>query len=210
MINYKAWLVGIAFLGVYVGVALLFNNLHLYNKQLDQLATEHRQMNVLSKVVLSNTMIDTALTKLLVNNPKTTLARVSVIHERVSSVTMIPFLRFDHNNTVVPPGAGPTPPLMVDIPLSQWSDYMPAFMAGRCVYLVIADLTNTDARARLLASGIVASIGCPLTDKNGALFGAVYLCWEKMADVPTDLQPVIKETLDASILISSYFQSRIQ
>lgn len=197
-----------AFAGIYVVALLLFNLLASYQKSIDKLEAEQHSVALLSQVVLSNALIDAELTRLLLAIPWATGARVSVIHERISNVSMLPYMRFDHNNSVVPLGAGVVAPaLSTDLPLSLWSDSLPTFLDDKCGYWLVAELTNAEQRLRI-APTAAAYIGCPLIDQSGLLVGAMFVFWLDLTHVPSNLTEATQHARESSRLISSYLQTR--
>jgi hypothetical protein len=141
----------------------------------------------------SQQAVDTQLKLLLKTIPDVQSVRLGLIHGggpvRRSTVDR---LRFDVLGAEANPGynAGAKGQ---NLPLSQWDDYLPILIADRCPLIRVADMQEDAPRARILAYGAKAFMGCPIRAPNGNLEGAIFALW---GGIPSgEIQSVAEEKL---------------
>jgi hypothetical protein len=154
-----------------------------------------------------NRLISAALAKLLEDVPHASVARVALIHATEPTVAGAQRLAIDHANTMVPPGRT-VPEYQRNIPLSQWNEDMEAYAARRCVVHQTRQLANAEFRERLLPLQVVYYIACPLVGANGIVYGAVFLTWDDLANIPqpADLDAVVKQVRSVTVMIGRYYR----
>jgi hypothetical protein len=91
-------------------------------------------------------------------------------------------IKTNTTNSITVPGHKPAV-LADNVPLAAWRDYTSQMVAHRCQYLPASKLTDPDAKARV-SSYAFATLECPIFDVNNNLIGAIFVSWDKPADVP--------------------------
>ena len=131
----------------------------------------------------SNRVIDQLLGSLLEQAPNVARVRLDVIHNGVTGVTGLGLLRYDTTNSVA--GAGhESGPLVQNRPLTEWSDFLPDMLAGRCRVYLAEQLQSIPVRASLETLNVGTILGCPVADVQGRLLGAVFLLWDAGVRIP--------------------------
>lgn len=127
----------------------------------------------------SNYLINAQLDQLLNLYPGAARTRVGIIHSgpHDPGSTWLPSLRFDVTNVRATPGhdAGPA---VSDLPLSQWGDYMPVLIAGKCVKVLVSDMHEDAAIQRFKVLNSSGFISCPINGPNGNLIGGLFMYWD--------------------------------
>jgi hypothetical protein len=131
----------------------------------------------LRRYATSSRMIDQMLATVVTHTAGVARVRLAVIHNGVSGLTGINMLRYDVINAVAPPGRA-AGELVVNQPLSTWSDLLPALLAGKCQVVVAADVHNAALHTRLQTLGANTNLTCPVTDIEGKLLGAIFVDWD--------------------------------
>ena len=131
----------------------------------------------------SNKVIDQLLTSLLERAPTAARVRLDVIHNGVTGLTGMGLLRYDVTNSVA--GAGHVAgTLTQNQPLTEWADFLPDLLAGRC-HLYTPDVLGSLAiRARMEALNAGRVLICPVADAQGRLLGAIFLLWDTGTQMP--------------------------
>lgn len=129
-------------------------------------------------------LIDQLLTALLARAPAAARVRLGVVHNGVTGVTGIALLRFDITNAVAAPGHS-TGDLLVNQPVSDWNDFLPALLADQCHVGAASTQSNLGIRARLNALGANAFMACPVIDIQGRMLGAMLITWDANESAPT-------------------------
>lgn len=131
----------------------------------------------------SNKVIDQLLTSLLDRAMTAARVRLDVIHNGVTGVTGMGLLRYDVTNSVA--GAGHAPGALVqNQPLSEWADFLPDLLAGRCHVYTSNALGRTAMRGRMEALNVGTLLVCPVADQQGRLLGAIFLLWDTGTRMP--------------------------
>jgi hypothetical protein len=127
-------------------------------------------------------LIDQVMSVLIQHSAGAARIRLGVIHNGVSGLTGTSMLRYDVTNAIALPGraAGAS---VVNEPLSVWSDFLPALLAGKCQLIGLDNAHNFDLRARLQVLGANSLLACPVIDVEGKLLGALFSNWDA-ADPP--------------------------
>jgi hypothetical protein len=154
-------------------------------------------------------LIDQALTNLLQHSAGAARIRLGVIHNGVSGLTGVNLLRYDVINAVAPAGRAPGT-LLVNEPLTTWSEFLPSLLAGRCQLQSIADVRNFALQARLQILGASSLLSCPVIDVEGKLLGAMFTSWDAADRPPSgeQLQAVIEADQRAAGQIASVIALR--
>jgi tellurite resistance protein len=141
------------------------------------LQTELRQF------AAANKLIDQLLESMLARAAGASRVRLNVIHNGVTGLTGVGLLRYDVTNSVA--AAGRLPGMGVtNQPLSDWSDFLPALLAGQCSLHRIADLHGVSIRARFDSFGATSILVCPAADVQGKTVGAIFIFWDGNDPVP--------------------------
>ena len=137
----------------------------------------------LHQFAAANKLIDQLLETMLVRAGGASRVRLNVIHNGVTGLTGTGLLRYDVTNTVAAPGrlAGAA---VTNQPLSDWSDFLPALLAGQCLIHRVADLHAISLRARFEALGATGVLVCPAADVQGKIVGAIFILWDGADAVP--------------------------
>lgn len=137
----------------------------------------------LRQFAAANKLIDQLLESILVRATGASRVRLNVIHNGITGLTGTGLLRYDVTNNVAAPGRAGGGSL-VNQPLSDWNDFLPALVAGQCSMLRIATLRSVSLRARFEAFGASAVLVCPAADVEGKMVGAVFVFWDGSDTVP--------------------------
>lgn len=132
----------------------------------------------------SSKLIDQLLTALLEHAAGSARVRLGIIHNGVTGLTGTSILRYDIINAVAPPGRA-AGELVVNMPLSTWSEFLPSLLAGKCQVLIATEVRNFALRERMAKLGATSNLTCPVTDIEGKLLGAIFVDWD-MADQPAE------------------------
>jgi hypothetical protein len=127
-------------------------------------------------------LIDQLLTALLTQATSAARVRLGVVHNGVTGVTGMALLRFDITNGVAAPGHS-VGAMVVNEPLSDWNEFLPALLAGRCQMGRATTEPNLSLRGRLEALGASDFMACPVIDIQGRMLGGVFVTWD-LHDVP--------------------------
>lgn len=122
-------------------------------------------------------LINQLLVALLRRAPTAARVRLGVVHNGVTGVTGMALLRFDITNAVAGPGHSAGPPA-INQALSDWSEFLPALLAGKCQMGTTNDEPNLVLRSRLEALGAGAFMACPVIDVQGRMLGGLFVTWD--------------------------------
>jgi hypothetical protein len=151
-------------------------------------------------------LIDQALINLLQHSAGAARIRLGVIHNGVSGLTGVNLLRYDIINAIAPPGRAPGA-LVINEPLTTWSDFLPSLLAARCQLLALADVRNFALRARLENLGANSLLACPVIDLEGKLLGAILTSWDAADKPPSGAQ--LEAVIEANRRIAGLIASAI-
>lgn len=129
-------------------------------------------------------LISQLLAALLVRAPLAARVQLGVVHNGLSGVTGVTLLRFDIINAVTAAGHSGGEPVQ-NQPLSDWAEFLPALVAGRCQMGVTTDEPNLALRARLEALGAGTFMACPVIDIEGRMLGGLFVTWDVRDAPPT-------------------------
>ncbi len=157
----------------------------------------------------SNLIIDRLMGQFVAQAPTIARARLGVIHNGAYGVTGLGLLRYDVTNAVA--GAGHAAgPLAENRSLAEWSDFLPDLLAGECKKIVIKDMENTAARARLEELKVGAFLSCPVADIGKRLLGSVAVYWDEGTYVPSgaEMDRLINTGKKVGLLIAAMLDLR--
>lgn len=180
-----------------------FRTEHLRDLEAALLPTELHQS------AQSDRLIEQLLRTLLVAAPAAARVRLDVVHNGVTGVTGTALLRYDVTNTVAAPGHA-TGQMVLNLPLSDWNESLPALLAGKCQIGEVAEAVSIALRARLEAMGAGAFLSCPVVDVQGRLLGAVFVQWD-VHDAPPSgdsLQMLMDRAINVGAQIASALDLR--
>jgi hypothetical protein len=138
----------------------------------------------LRQSVQTDKLIDQLLTALLVRAPAAARVRLDVVHNGVTGVTGVALLRFDITNAVAGPGHS-LGAMLENQPLSDWNEFLPTLLAGKCQMSMTGQEQNLAMRARLETLGAGAFMACPVIDIQGRMLGALFVTWDVRDNPPT-------------------------
>ena len=90
-------------------------------------------------------------------------------------------LRCDQQRGVARPGIGP---VRSDQPLSDWSDFLPALLAGQCALHRILAVRTAAPAFGFPSSRPFTVLVCPVGGPDGQLLGAIFIMWDGDAQPP--------------------------
>jgi len=153
--------------------------------------------------------IDQLLTGLLARAPMAARVRLGVVHNGITGVTGVALLRVDVTNAVAAPGQSPGL-MSVNLPLSDWNNFLPVMLIGKCCLGLASEQPGAAVRARLDAMGTSAFLGCPVLDRFGRMLGAVFILWNLRDLPPTGepMQALMRETLAVGAQIAATLDMR--
>jgi hypothetical protein len=170
---------------VIAGLRVAFIDTTAYRvEHLRQLETTILQIQ-LRQTANTDKLIDQLLAALLARAPTAARVRLDVVHNGVTGVTGTALLRYDVTNAVAAAGHA-VGPMVVNQPLSDWSEFLPTMMAGQCqVVAVQAGTGSSSLRARLEALGAGTFLACPIIDIQGRMLGGVFVTWDVRDSPPS-------------------------
>ena len=163
-------------------------------------------------------LIDELLTSLLARAPQAARVRLGVVHNGITGVTGVALLRFDVTNAVAAPGHSVGAPL-INEPLSDWNDFLPVLLTGRCHLSSAKVEPNPALRSRLDALGANNFLACPVIDTKERMLAALFLTWDlnnlpptgealqSLTDFATGIGTQIAATLDQNGPLSPQYPS---
>ncbi len=125
----------------------------------------------------SDRLIQQLLTAVLQHTPAAARVRLGVVHNGVTGVTGTDLLRFDITHAVAAPGHS-VGEMVQDQPLSEWGEFLPALLAGRCDTRASGEVHNLALRNRLEALGAGVYLACPVIDIQGRMLGGLFVTWD--------------------------------
>lgn len=150
----------------------------------DTVRTERRRLEEQSNLQVelrqfaaANKLIDQLLESMLARAAGAARVRLNVIHNGVSGLTGTGLLRYDATNGVAAPGRVAGAP-ETNQPLSDWSDFLPALLAGQCSFHRTGELHPVSIRARLESFGATSVLVCPAADVQAKTVGAIFIFWD--------------------------------
>jgi hypothetical protein len=154
-------------------------------------------------------LIDESLTSLLTYAPLAARVRLGVVHNGITGVTGVALLRYDVTNAVA--GAGHSVgALVLNQPLSDWNNFLPLLLAGRCYLGQVAEQPNLALRTRFEAFGAGTFMACPVIDNRSRMLGAMFVTWDARDLPPTGdaLLAVMKFALGVGAQVASALDLR--
>jgi hypothetical protein len=148
-----------------------FRAKHLRELESTTLQTQLRQ------AAQTDHLIDQLLASLLDQIPNASRVRLDVFHNGVTGVTGTALLRYDVTNAVAARGRA-AGTMVTNQQLSDFNEFLPALLAGKCQTSSVESTANIALRARLEALGVSAFMVCPVTDVLGRLLGTVVVQWD--------------------------------
>jgi hypothetical protein len=137
----------------------------------------------LHRSAVTDKLIDQFMTALLQRAPFAARVRLGVVHNGITGLTGTALLRVDITNGVASAGhAAGT--FTVNQPLSEWNDFLPTLLAGKCAFQRYGDDLSVTLRARLVALGAGSFLACPVIDIEGRVLGATVVTWDERDPPP--------------------------
>ncbi len=154
-------------------------------------------------------LIDESLAGLLGYAPFAARVQLGVVHNGVTGVTGVALLRYDVTNSVAAPGKT-VGALLLNQPLSDWNNFLPVLLAGRCFLGFVAEQPNPALRARFEALGAGTFMACPVIDSRNRMLGASFVTWDVRDLPPTGdtLQAVMKHALAVGAQVAAALDLR--
>lgn len=154
-------------------------------------------------------LVDESLAGLLGYAPLAARVRLGVVHNGVTGVTGVALLRYDITNAVAAPGKT-VGALLLNQPLSDWNNFLPVLLAGRCYLGMVTDQPNPALRARFEGLGAGTFMACPVIDKLNRMLGATFVTWDVRDLPPTGdtLLAVMKHALGVGTQIAAALDLR--
>jgi hypothetical protein len=176
---------------------------HQHEREAAMLQTELRYAADTDK------LIDQSLAALLGYAPLAARVRLGVVHNGITGVTGVALLRYDITNAVASPGKT-VGPLLLNQPLSEWNNFLPVLLAGRCYLGTVADEPNPALRARLEGLGAGTFMACPVIDNRNRMLGALFVTWDVRDLPPTGdtLLAVMKHALGVGAQVAAALDLR--
>lgn len=168
---------------VTAGIRVAFLDGDTVKSERRRLEEQTTMQTELRQFAAANKLIDQLLESMLVRAAGASRVHLNVIHNGVTGLTGTGLLRYDVTNSVAGPGrlAGTA---VTNQPLSDWSDFLPALLAGQCSSHRITDLHAMSIRARFEALGATGVLVCPAADVQGKTVGAIFILWDGTDAVP--------------------------
>lgn len=165
------------------GVRVAFLDNEADRSERRRLEEQTAMQTELRQFAAANRLIDQLLLSMLGRATGASRVRLNVIHNGVSGLTGTGLLRYDVTNGVAAPGrlAGVA---VVNQPLSEWSDFLPALLSGQCAMIKVAAMQAVSLRARFEAFGASNFLACPAADVQGKTVGAIFIFWDGAEPVP--------------------------
>lgn len=138
----------------------------------------------LRQAAQTDKLIDQLLSALLARAPGAARVRLGVVHNGVTGVTGVALLRYDITNAVAGPGHS-VGNMVLNQPLSDWNDFLPALLAGKCQSGLAQTQPSLRLRARLEALGASAFMACPVIDIQLRMLGSLLITWDGNDPPPT-------------------------
>ncbi len=154
-------------------------------------------------------LIDQLLTALLTHAPSAARVRLGVVHNGVTGVTGVALLRFDITNAVAAPGHS-VGDLPLNQPLSDWNEFLPTLVAGRCYVGAAVTQTSLAVRAHLDALGANDFLACPVIDIQARMLGALLVTWDvhDIAPVGEAMQSLVEYAKSVGAQVASALDLR--
>ncbi|MEJ0017062.1 MAG: hypothetical protein WDN25_10940 [Acetobacteraceae bacterium] len=129
-------------------------------------------------------LIGQLLSALLTRAPLAARVRLAVVHNGLTGVTGVALLRFDIVNATAAAGHS-VGTFVVNQPLSDWSDFLPGLVSGRCQHRMTSSGSNLSMRARLDSLGAGGFLACPVVDIQDRMLGALFITWDTTDPPPS-------------------------
>jgi hypothetical protein len=145
-------------------------------------------------------LIESILDNTLKNIDGAVVARVSNISSHETVANTLPHFTW----TVIAARSvrsfknGPGP-LVKNLPITNWSTYLPQLLEGKCSYQLVDDQQESSSRERLHSMGVGAFDVCPIMRDDNFL-GALFVFWPEGTDARDPLNYFADMQKAASIL----------
>jgi len=163
----------------------------------------------LRRAAETDKQIDEALTRLLIYAPLAARVRLNVVHNGITGVTGVALLRVDVTNAVASAGHS-VGPLVLNQPLSDFNNFLPVLLAGKCYLGTVSEQPSPALRGRLEALGVGTFMVCPVNDNRNRMLGATFVMWDTRDLAPTGdiLQSLMKYALETGTQIAAAIDLR--
>jgi hypothetical protein len=129
------------------------------------------------QVIAANQLIDRLMKTVLHLSAGAARVRLALIRRETAR------LRYDVTNSVALRGRWIGSPRS-DQPLSDWSDFLPALLAGQCALHRILDVRMAAPAFGFPSSRPSIVLVCPVGGPGGHLVGAIFIMWDGDAQPP--------------------------
>jgi hypothetical protein len=195
--------------GVIAGLRVAFVDTRAYRADHEHEREAAMLQTELHYAADTDKVIDESLASLLGYAPLAARVRLGVVHNGITGVTGVALLRYDITNAVASPGKS-VGPLLLNQPLSEWNNFLPVLLAGRCYLGTVADQPNPALRARFESFGAGTFMACPVVDSRDRMLGALFVTWDIRDLPPTGdtLLAVMKHALGVGTQVAAALDLR--
>jgi hypothetical protein len=150
--------------------------------------------------VAASRLIEQLMKTVLRQSPGITRVRLAIVHGGMASHGPTETPRYDVTNSVAA-RSRPIGPLARNQPLSDWSDFLPALLAGQCALHKIPGAGTTTSPSGLASSCATTILACPASGAAGDLMGAMFVMWDGN-DRPPEL-PALNHLMESAKQVAS-------
>jgi hypothetical protein len=157
----------------------------------------------------TNSLINQQLSHVVDALPTVARVRVGLIHGPATiNKNNFRNYQFDVVNLKSAPGKDPGPTL-ADQSMGQWQDFITPMLAGQCVEMQTADVTDRQTIERLNALRANTFYGCPIRNHRGDLVGGIFAIWDapNITIKADDVYVILRE---AAVNIYNAVETRLQ
>ena len=140
--------------------------------------------------VAASRLIEQLMKTILRQSPGVTRVRLAVVHGGITGYSPTETPRYDVTNSVAARSRA-IGPLARNQPLSDWTDFLPALLAGQCALHQIPGAGTAAPPSGLASSCATTILACPATGAAGDLMGAIFIMWDGN-DRPPEAQALLR------------------
>jgi hypothetical protein len=100
--------------------------------------------------------------------------------------------------------------LVLNQPLSDFNNFLPLMLAGKCYLGTVSEQPNIALRARFEALGVGTFLSCPVRDGRNRMLGSTVIMWDARDLPPTGdlLQSVTNYAIEVGTQIAAAIDLR--